>query len=152
QLGVVDRFVAQGSSPTVVNLYAGHDRLLQLRFIAPVGVTPRDAFAPRAIMIPQAATEMILIDYLRELGGTAEWDTELTGFTQRADGITAQVRRADMPGELRCDWMVSCEGAHSIVRRRANIAFRGKTYPLAFVMADVRMEGRLAHSENHVWL
>ena len=47
---------------------------------------------------------------------------------------------------------MSCEGAHSLARKQANIAFRGKSYPLAFFMADVRMEGSLSHAENHVWL
>ena len=39
-----------------------------------------------------------------------------------------------------------------MVRKRAGIGFHGKSYPLAFFMADVRMEGRLEHDENHVWL
>ena len=39
-----------------------------------------------------------------------------------------------------------------MVRTQAAIAFRGKSYPLAFIMADVCLTGALAHSENHVWL
>ena len=60
RLGVVDRFVEQGGSPTTVNIYAGDHRLVQLRFEAPVGVSGRDAFSPRAILIPQSQTEEIL--------------------------------------------------------------------------------------------
>jgi 2-polyprenyl-6-methoxyphenol hydroxylase-like FAD-dependent oxidoreductase len=76
RLGVVDRFVAQGASPTTVNIYAGDDRLVQLRFEAPVGISGREAFAPRAILIPQSQTEEILIEYYRELGGDIEWQSE----------------------------------------------------------------------------
>jgi 2-polyprenyl-6-methoxyphenol hydroxylase-like FAD-dependent oxidoreductase len=152
RLGVVDRFVAQGASPTTVNIYAGDDRLVQLRFEAPVGISGREAFAPRAILIPQSQTEEILIEYYRELGGDIEWQTELVSYSQDSDTVFAQVRRADSLEAIETEWLVSCEGAHSVVRKQAGISFRGKSSPLAFFMAEVRMEGSLSHSDNHVWL
>jgi 4,5-epoxidase len=66
--------------------------------------------------------------------------------------VFAQVRRGDSLDAIEAEWLVSCEGAHSVVRKQAGISFRGKSYPLAFYMADVRMEGSLSHAENHVWL
>ena len=72
RLGVVDRFVAQGGRPTTVNIYAGDERLVQLRFAAPKGISGREAFCPQAMLILQSQTEGILIDYLRELGGAAQ--------------------------------------------------------------------------------
>ena len=59
-MGVADRFLARGSSPTAVNIQVGDRRLVQLRFIASGTESGRDAFAPRAIMIPQSETEEIL--------------------------------------------------------------------------------------------
>jgi 2-polyprenyl-6-methoxyphenol hydroxylase-like FAD-dependent oxidoreductase len=152
RLGVIDRFVAAGGSPTTVNIYAGDERLVQLRFVAPTGISGRDAFCPRAILIPQSQTEGILIDYVRELGGAVEWQTELESFSQSFDRAFANVRRDGVVETIEARWLVSCEGAHSVVRKQANIPFRGKAYPLAFFMADVRMEGSLTHAENHVWL
>ncbi|MEO5895442.1 MAG: FAD-dependent oxidoreductase [Vicinamibacterales bacterium] len=151
-LGVIDRFLAQGGSPTTVNLYTGQERLIQLRFVAPTGISGRDAFRPCAILIPQSQTEQILIQYFRELGGTVEWETELVGYSQQPDGVIAQVQRLGSMHNITADWLVSCEGAHSVVRKRADIAFKGKAYPLAFFMADVRLESALPHTENHVWL
>ena len=152
RLGIVDRFVAQGGSPTTVNIYAGDERLVQLRFAAPKGISGRDAFCPRAILIPQSQTEGILIDYYRELGGVVEWHTELESYSQDSHHVLARVRGGERDETIDTDWLVSCEGAHSVVRRQANIPFRGKSYPLAFFMADVRLEGTLTHTENHVWL
>jgi 2-polyprenyl-6-methoxyphenol hydroxylase-like FAD-dependent oxidoreductase len=152
RLGVVDRFVAQGGSPTTVNIYAGDDRLVQLRFEAPTGISGRDAFVPRAILIPQSQTEAILLEYYRELGGDLEWETEFVGYSQDSDRVVAQVRRGGSLDTIEAEWLVSCEGAHSVARKQAGISFRGKSYPLAFFMADVVMEGSLSHSENHVWL
>jgi len=76
RLGVVDRFTAEGGNPTSVNLYAGQERLVQLHFVAPARISGRGAFQPRAILIPQSRTEAILLEYLRELGGTVEWRTD----------------------------------------------------------------------------
>ena len=53
RLGVVDRFIAEGGSPTTVNLYADQKKLVQLEFAAPTGISGRDAFSPRAILLPQ---------------------------------------------------------------------------------------------------
>ena len=131
RLGVVDRFVEQGGSPTTVNIYAGDHRLVQLRFEAPVGVSGRDAFSPRAILIPQSQTEEILIEYYRELGGDVEWQTELISYSQDSDTVFAQVRRGDSLDAIETEWLVSCEGAHSVVRKQTGISFRGKSYPLA---------------------
>lgn len=152
RLGVVDRFVEEGGSPTTVNIYAGDERLVQLRFTTPTGICGRDAFCPRAILIPQSRTEAILAESFQEMGGRIEWNTELTDYEQYPDGVIAQIHTAGADQEIVADWLVSCEGAHSVVRRRAAMAFRGKTYPLDFFMADVRMDGTLPHAENHVWL
>lgn len=152
RLGVVDRFIARGGSPTTVNLYAERKRLVRLQFVARTRISGRDAFCPRAILIPQRDTEAILLTYFQELGGTVEWQTEVVGYSQRSDCVVAQVQQPGSTSDITAAWLVSCEGAHSLVRKQAAISFRGKSYPLAFFMADVHMEGSLPHSENHVWL
>jgi FAD binding domain len=47
---------------------------------------------------------------------------------------------------------VSCEGAHSLIRKQAGISFVGKTYPLAYYMADVAADWQLNRNEVYVWL
>jgi len=49
-------------------------------------------------------------------------------------------------------WLVSCEGAHSLVRKRANFSFTGKTYPLAFFMADLELDWSVDHAATHAWI
>ena len=152
RLGVVEEFVAQGGSPTTVNLYTGNERLVRLRFVAPEGISGRDAFCPRAILIPQSQTETILLRYFQSIGGTIEWQTELVSYNQTSESVIAHVCHGGSSQDVTAEWLVSCEGAHSVVRKQAAIPFRGKAYPLAFFMADVQMEGSLSHTENHVWL
>jgi len=56
--------------------------------------------------------------------------TEFTSFIQDADGVTASVRNADGESELlRGGYLVSCEGAKSLVRKALGISFEGFTYP-----------------------
>lgn len=151
-MGVADRFLARSGSPTNVNMYAGGDRLVTLRFSGFAEVTGQNAFAPRALMIPQCETEALLGELLRERGGQIEWDTSFVDFSQDAGRVVARLRRPDGREELvECDYLVSCEGAHSVIRKQAGLEFSGKTYPLAFLMADVEADWTLDHDENHVW-
>ena len=153
RLGIADRFIAVGGSPTTLNLYDGRKRLVQLRFVPPQNISGRDAFEPRAILIPQSQTEALLIAFLEERDGSIEWQSEFLAYDRTPDGIVSRVQRLDGSSDnIESTWLVSCEGAHSVVRKQAGIAFRGKTYPLAFFMADVRLSGSLPHEENHVWL
>lgn len=152
-MGVVDRFLAAGGTPTVVNINAAGKQLVRLKFEPSATESARDAFTPRAIVIRQSETERILGDFVRERGGAVEWNTELLGFRQEEMRIVARLRVPNgTEEELLTDWLVSCEGAHSVVREQAAIPFAGKTYPLAFLLADVELDGPLAHGESYVWL
>ena len=56
--------------------------------------------------------------------------TELVGFSQDADGVTAEVRSPDGErSELRGSHLVGCEGAHSVVRKQLGIDFEGFAFP-----------------------
>ncbi len=152
-MGVVDRFLAQSGSPTTVNLYAKSRRLISLQFRADGHDSGRGAFSPKPLMIAQSDTEALLGGVVRERGGSIEWHTELVGLMQAEQAVIAQLRLADGNEErVRCDWLVSCEGAHSVARKVVGIAFGGKRYPLSFLMADVELQGDIAPAENHVWM
>lgn len=61
---------------------------------------------------------------------TVMMGTTFAGFDQDADGVTAFVEHeAGEKDRLRGRYIVSCEGARSIVRKECGIAFEGFTYP-----------------------
>lgn len=152
-MGMADRFLAVGGTPTNVNIYAGAKRLLQLKFDGFGNQSGQGAFAPQAIMIPQSETERLLGELLRERGGSVEWGTEFLDFTQDNEQVVSRVRRTDgVEEQIAARWLVSCEGTHSQIRKQAGLSFQGKTYPLAFFMADVEVDGPLDHADNHVWM
>jgi 2-polyprenyl-6-methoxyphenol hydroxylase-like FAD-dependent oxidoreductase len=151
-MGVVDRFLARGGTPTSVNILAGNHQLVRLTFEASGRESGRDAFRPKAIVIPQSETEKILGEVVRERGGQIEWNTEFVEFRQNGDGVVSRIRAEGAENEVDSNFLVSCEGAHSLIREQAGIDFMGKTYPLAFFLADVELNGPLKHGENYVWM
>ena len=150
-LGVADRFQRRGHSLDGFTMHAGDRRLLQMR-AGRLGQPSPEAFEPRVIMLPQSDTEELLGEAVRERGGEIEWDTEFVSFEQDDRQITARLRHADGREEdVSARWLVSCEGAHSLIRKQAGIGFTGKSYPLAFCMADVAIDGPIDHEQVHAW-
>jgi 2-polyprenyl-6-methoxyphenol hydroxylase-like FAD-dependent oxidoreductase len=150
-LGVSDRFLAVGGSPTVVNMYLGPRKLAALRFVAPAGLSGVGAFRPQGIMIAQCETERLLGEALAEAGVEIEWSTEFAALSQDDDRVSVQLRGANGYQQVEPAWLIGCGGAHSAIRKQVGFGFEGKSYPMAFLMADVEVEWAQAHGENHVW-
>jgi len=125
-MGVADRSLAKGNTLIAVNIFVRDRRLVQLKFVASGTETGRDAFQPRAIVIPQSEAERLLGNLLTELGGLIEWNCEFLGFEKDARGVRSRLRSGDAEQECTSDWLISCEGAHSIIRKQARFRFVGK--------------------------
>ncbi len=152
-MAVAERFLAVGGTPTIVNILQGDRRLVRLAFRPSGNESGKGAFAPKAIVIPQSETERLLGELLQERGGCIEWKTEFLEFTQSDEGVVSRVRSPSGSEEqIASEWLVSCEGTRSVIRESAGIKFAGKTYPLAFFLADVELDGWLRHEENYVWM
>lgn len=151
-MGVSDAFLSRSGTPTTVNIYAQSQRLVALHFRAGGHESGRGGFSPRPLMIPQNETEKILGAEVSARGGAIEWNTEMVGLTRAENIVVAQLRLPDGGLEdASCDWLVSCEGAHSVARKAVGIQFVGEAYPLSFLMADVELHGDVTPGENHVW-
>ncbi|MGW7065587.1 FAD-dependent oxidoreductase [Streptomyces sp. NPDC054855] len=98
-----------------------------------------DTRFPYLNVIPQSRTESVLQQRAIDLGVTIERDAEVFGLGQDGKGVTLQVRSPAGEWEESADFVVGCDGAHSVVRELAGIAFRGRTYDIAPILADVRL-------------
>lgn len=153
-MGLTEQFRTRGVTLTSgVSCYVKGAKLLTLRpgrLNARVG---RDAFVPRALIIPQSETEAILGESLCEHGGRVEWGTGFVDFNQVLDGVVSRLRRTDgTETVVHSQYLVSCEGAHSLIRKQAGFSFEGKTYPMKFFMADVELNWHYSRDEVHVWM
>ncbi len=108
---------------------------------------------PYVLIHPQDRHERLLNARLEGFGVRVERQTELLGFEQTTDGVTALVRRADGGEEtVEAAYIVGCDGARSTVRGVLGTGFPGGTYAQLFYVADVDVEGPIANGEAHVSL
>ncbi|MFP1624162.1 FAD-dependent monooxygenase [Streptomyces sp. 5K101] len=146
-LGVARRIVADGTVHQVFRKYFDGAHVSDTDPFAGAGPTP-DAPFDSAVFIGQWRIEEILRDRLAEFGVQVELGTELTGFTQDADGVTAALadgRTVD------AGWLVGCDGGHSAVRRVLGVPFEGRTDAVqSMVCGDVEAEG-LDRDVWHQW-
>lgn len=97
--------------------------------------------APSSAMIPQSGTERILLQGLAEFGIQVERGTELAEFTSDATGATCTLDSAAGREQVRTEWLLGCDGAHSAVRHGLGIEFPGNTLDRRWMLADFEIAG-----------
>jgi 2-polyprenyl-6-methoxyphenol hydroxylase-like FAD-dependent oxidoreductase len=100
----------------------------------------------RFAALPQYDTERLLEEYVAGLGTVVERGTELLSFTQDDDGVTARLRTADgVEEEVRCGYLVGCDGAHSTVRKQLGLSYEGAAFAEEYMLGDVEADFDLPH-------
>jgi 2-polyprenyl-6-methoxyphenol hydroxylase-like FAD-dependent oxidoreductase len=70
-----------------------------------------------ALSLAQFETERLLEEGLHRRGGAVAYGWSLPGLVEQADGVVAQIQSLEGHiQEVRCRWLVGCDGAHSKVR------------------------------------
>jgi 2-polyprenyl-6-methoxyphenol hydroxylase-like FAD-dependent oxidoreductase len=134
--GIVDRLFATGGPYPPIRGYSPDGSFVDSPFSDARGPTPAEPYyAP--LMVPQFLTEAVMRERLAELGHRPEFGRELTGFSQDAGGVTAQVGN-----EVVCArYLVGADGGRSLVRHELGVDFPGETLGSRAVVADVELEG-----------
>ncbi|RPF33553.1 FAD-dependent monooxygenase [Streptomyces sp. TLI_185] len=92
------------------------------------------------LVIPQYEVEKALERRAVEAGVDVRYETELTGLTQDADGVTVEVRGPGGAAEsLRVSYVVGTDGMRSAVRDAIGLPFPGRSAIRSVVLADVRL-------------
>ncbi len=140
--GCAPAFINAGMKGTGARMLADGKELVHVRFD-----TARSNFR-YALLIPQNETERVLGEELAALRTEVERRVELLAFNQDDDGVTASVRHADGRIEaIRADYMVGCDGAHSLTRQGLGAQFMGTTLPSDWVLGDLEVDGALPRDE-----
>jgi 2-polyprenyl-6-methoxyphenol hydroxylase-like FAD-dependent oxidoreductase len=148
QLDLADEVVARGHRTPAVNLWVKGERAAHVSFET-IGedVTPY----PFLKIFPQDQHEKLLVEHLTKLGVAVERQTELLGFTDSPEGVTAHLRKEGGAEETcEADYIAGCDGARSIVRGVIGAGFPGGTYRQVFYVADVEASGPSVNGELHV--
>ncbi|MGY0058316.1 FAD-dependent oxidoreductase [Streptomyces sp. LZ34] len=148
-LGVIDRVLRLGAIHVPTRHY-DRERVVSEAVEVALGTSaPGVPYAP--VWLSQPQLESILRDRLAELGGRVEWGSAVTDLRQDADSVTATVRTAAGPREVRARYLVGCDGGRSVVRQRVGAALRGTSYgDHRWYLGDVRIEGLDRHCQ-HLW-
>jgi 2-polyprenyl-6-methoxyphenol hydroxylase-like FAD-dependent oxidoreductase len=106
-----------------------------------------DTRYPFALMCPQEQTEAILLRRLTSFGGTVRRPCEVCTLTQVEGGVRLDFQEDGHVNTATAEWVVGCDGSHSLVRKQAGIPFEGSAYDESFVLGDVEMEWPLSRDE-----
>jgi 2-polyprenyl-6-methoxyphenol hydroxylase-like FAD-dependent oxidoreductase len=150
-LGIVDRVIANGRMAMPVRSTASDGRVT-LGGAVPGTLRDRpDIPYPASLITPEWRVEEALRLRLAELGGAVEFGTALGSFEQSREGVSAVVVRGSEAETVTARWLAGCDGAHSTVRRQADIAFAGETREeVRMIVADARVDG-LDRDAWHAW-
>ncbi|MFE9449339.1 FAD-dependent monooxygenase [Streptomyces sp. NPDC006739] len=92
------------------------------------------------LVLPQYEVEKVLERRAKEAGVDFRYETEVTGLSQDADGVTVEVRGAEgVTRTLRAAYVVGADGMRSAVRGAVGLPFPGRSVIRSVVLADVRL-------------
>ena len=138
--GEVDPFIANGLKMTGIEAYSNGTKLFKLDFAR------LQSPYPYALIVPQCETEKILGESLNRLGGVVERNVELRSYEVKDKGIDVVLWHQDTQKEekVNVDYLLGCDGAHSLVRHGLNVSFQGAQEEETWVLGDVDVEGPLS--------
>jgi NADPH-dependent dioxygenase len=82
-----------------------------------------DSRYPFILVSRQSETEQYLREYTgAHFGVSPDWNTRCVDVKQDADGVTATLDAGGVQEQVRCDYLVACDGADSQVRKALGFA------------------------------
>ncbi len=138
QLDLTEAVIKNGHQVPAINLWVAGKHEARVDFSdAGQTLTPY----PFLHIFPQDEHERLLISRLEQVGVKVERQTELTGFTDHGDGITAEITGPNGSEKIECRYLAGCDGARSKTREILDVGFPGGTYSQIFYVADVEASG-----------
>jgi 2-polyprenyl-6-methoxyphenol hydroxylase-like FAD-dependent oxidoreductase len=139
-LDILDRIVAVGGFYPKQREYRVDGSYTDTDVMEAEPATPAEPYH-LPLMVPQFLTEHVMRERLAELGHRPEFATELVGFEEDADGVTARLSTQLGSETIRVRWLVGADGGRSFVRHTLAIVFPGKTLGVRAIVADVTLSG-----------
>jgi 2-polyprenyl-6-methoxyphenol hydroxylase-like FAD-dependent oxidoreductase len=105
----------------------------------PLDFTRLDTSPLHILLIGQPRLEHLLEERARPLGADIRHGHELRTLSQDDDGVTLEIHTPKGDHRLHTRYLVGCDGAGSLVRAQAGIAFPGTTDTAVTRLGHVRM-------------
>jgi 2-polyprenyl-6-methoxyphenol hydroxylase-like FAD-dependent oxidoreductase len=137
--GLLGRFLAEERRLNGGGGKSHEKRALPRPHFAGIYGLPRlepDGDVPLAVFVPQVVTTGLIATWAAELGADIRRGSDVEGFTQDDDGVTVRLSTGD---SLRARFVVGCDGAHSVIRASADVAFTGTGATMTTLAGEVRL-------------
>jgi|SRR5579872_1904921 len=136
QMGVIDKVIPNGKPTRGLSFNEGGKEIASISLN---DVGDGKTLYPYVFLYQQSKNERLLLDYLTTNCCPVYWDTSLISLQQKVDGADVVLKNNEGEYQLKCDWIVGADGAHSTVRKQSQIPFGGDTYPNYFYLADLKL-------------
>ena len=140
-LGINPELIDNG---VIVPIFRIRDRS---HVLATVSFENLETTYPFTLMCPQDRTEAILLRRLEALGTNVDRPCEVVSVTSTDNRVEVRFTRGGELHEVHAQWLVGCDGAHSLVREQAAIPFEGGAYEESFVLGDLEMDWPISRQE-----
>ncbi|CAI4218943.1 unnamed protein product [Parascedosporium putredinis] len=144
--GVSDDLRDLGTIGTGMRVFVHKSRAAALDF-TDLGIKHTEY--PQPIWVSQAHTEGVLRNRLKQQGHEVEWNAAVEEIQQDNGGVDVVIAKGESKEQIRCAYVVGCDGAHSVVRHAAGLSFEGAPYPQDFFLCDARLEWDYMAKEGH---
>ncbi|MCP5131597.1 MAG: FAD-dependent monooxygenase [Pseudomonadales bacterium] len=132
--GVIDKMLARGLK---ADRYQYRDRRSNDVATFDMSLIADSTRYPFRLQLEQYEFTRIVGDVLATLPtADVRFSHEVTGFTQSADHVDVEVRSPEGVQTIRTRFLVSAEGARSVVRKQAGIDYLGFTYDEKFLVVS----------------
>jgi len=146
ELGLADKAVKEGRLTTAMNMFYKGKKKVSLDLAGLGDGISQFSFA---LSLEQSKTEKLLVDYLLEKGKTVRWKSEFLRAEQSSTGVTVYYKDANGNEQIiEGEYLVGCDGAHSLVRHEMNQSFEGDTVPKLFYVTDVIMSSPVVNTDE----
>lgn len=147
-LGIVEAFLEAGVHQSTAQIRSGGELL------GAVDLAGCGSRFPFNLGMSEQVTETILLDHLQGMGGAVQRDSRLVDLDAGADGVRATLEhRGGEREQITADWVVGCDGLHSLTRERAGIDMVGHEIAAPWAVFDTTATSWAeAFDVNHVFL
>ncbi|MGO1057444.1 rifampin monooxygenase [Crossiella sp. CA198] len=127
QRGLLEPFLALGKQHPVGGFFAGITKPTPARL---------DSAHAYVLGIPQPVTVRLLTEHALAAGVEIRRGCELTGLSQDADGVTAELADGS---RLRARYLVGCDGGRSTVRKLLGVGFPGEPSRVETLLGEMEL-------------
>jgi len=142
-LGFVEPFLERGVKQRIARLHAAGS-VLGVLDLATCG--SRYGYN---VGISEEVTESILTTYLERMGGSVVRASRLVALRAHEDGVVATIAHDGATHEIAADWVVGCDGLHSITREIAGIELDGHDIVEPWAVFDATLTGWVGSHEGN---